>query len=182
MIVSRLSNSGRQPRCMRILSEAATIAAGSPARRGDKRTSKSAPASVNVTVGTGTTSVSFGNYCFDAPSGGHTLGFWRNQNGKAILQAHDPAWRTLLNGLNLRTSTGADFVVPGGSFNDAFTALSLWLQGANGTNMAYMLSAQLAANVLFSFEYRETKGGPIRPGQPTPNRFETLELKLEINF
>jgi hypothetical protein len=47
---------------------------------------------------------------------------------------------------------------------------------------AYGLLYQLAANVLFSFEYRETKGGPIRPGQPTPNRFETLELKLEINF
>jgi hypothetical protein len=47
---------------------------------------------------------------------------------------------------------------------------------------AYGLLYQLAANVLFSFEYRETKGNPIRPGQPTPNRFETLELKLEINF
>lgn len=47
---------------------------------------------------------------------------------------------------------------------------------------AYGLLYQLAANVLFSLEYRETKGGPLRPGQAIPNRFETIELKLEINF
>lgn len=47
---------------------------------------------------------------------------------------------------------------------------------------AYGALYQLAANTLFTFEVRESLGGPIRPGQPVPNRFKTLELKLEINF
>ena len=109
------------------------------------------PMSQMVNVTTGTSSVSFGNYCFDGLSGGHTLGFWRNNNGKAILQANDPAWRNLLNGLNLKNATGGDFTVPtGGTFLNAFNVWSAYDQGANATNMAYMLSAQLAANVLSS--------------------------------
>ena len=47
---------------------------------------------------------------------------------------------------------------------------------------AYGLLYQVAANVLWSFEVRETKGGPIRPGAAEPDRFKTLELKLEIGF
>ena len=105
------------------------------------------PTSVNVTLGT-SANVSFGNYCFDGPSGGKTIGFWRNPNGKAILQANDPAWRNLLNSLNLRNALGGDFTVPGGSFNSAFDVFKNWLQAANASNMAYMLSAQLTATVL----------------------------------
>jgi hypothetical protein len=88
--------------------------------------------------------VSFGNVCL-GPGGGLTLGFWSNKNGQAILAAHDPAWRTLLNGLNLRNADGSPFTVPGGNFNTAYSAFRGWLLGANATNMAYMLSAQLAA-------------------------------------
>jgi hypothetical protein len=96
--------------------------------------------------------VSFGNYC-TVPSGGLTLGFWSNKNGQAILQANDPAWRTLLNGCCLRNANGTDFDVSlVANFNTAYGAFRTWILGANATNMAYMLSAQLAAmklNVAF---------------------------------
>jgi hypothetical protein len=47
---------------------------------------------------------------------------------------------------------------------------------------AYGLMYQVAANVLWTFEVRQSQGNPIRPGQAEPNRFRTLELKLEIGF
>jgi len=107
---------------------------------------------VNTTGGTSVTInsltcpqvVSFGNLCL-GPGGGLTLGFWSNKNGQAILAAHDPAWRALLNTLNLRNADGSSFTVPAGNFNTAYSAFRTWLLGANATNMAYMLSAQLAA-------------------------------------
>lgn len=86
----------------------------------------------------------FGNVKIVTNSDTRTIGFWRNNNGKAVLQAHDPAWRNAVNGLNLRNANGTHFTVPTtGTFSNAFTAFSNWLQGANATNMAYMLSAQL---------------------------------------
>src|SRR5262249_16583553 len=104
---------------------------------------------VNTTGGTSTTisltcpqTVKFGNVCLGA-GGGLTLGFWSNKNGQAILSANDPAWRTLLNSLNLRNADGSPFVVPSGS--TGYGTFRTWLLGANATNMAYMLSAQLAA-------------------------------------
>jgi hypothetical protein len=64
-------------------------------------------------------------------------------------------WRTILNGLNLRTATGAAFdLSTSASFSQAFAAWSTWLANASATNMAYMLSAQLAAmrlNVLAGY-------------------------------
>jgi hypothetical protein len=91
-----------------------------------------------------TVQVDFGNYC-TIPSGGFTLGYWSNRNGQAVLQANDPAWRTLLNGLCLRNATGGTYTVPSGSFSTAYANFRTWLLGATATNMAYMLSAQLAA-------------------------------------
>lgn len=86
----------------------------------------------------------FGNLCVGA-GGGHTLGFWSNKNGQALIGSDDLA---LLTGLNLRTATGA-------AFDPASkVALKNWLLSATATNMAYMLSAQLAAmelNVLNGF-------------------------------
>jgi hypothetical protein len=73
-----------------------------------------------------------------------TLGFWGNSNGQAVLKAHDPAWRTLVNGLSLRNASGALFTVSTtASFASAYSTFASWLSGANATNMAYMLSAQL---------------------------------------
>src|SRR5207244_48540 len=80
--------------------------------------------------------------CFNPPSGGLTLGFWSNKNGQKILNSK-PGWVSLLNGLGcLRNADGTIH---------AFTTygdLNTWLLNATATNMAYMLSAQLAANVL----------------------------------
>jgi len=83
--------------------------------------------------------VIFGNFC-EGAGGGLTLGFWSNKNGQSLETA---ASFTLLNGLYLRTATGGneDFY---SSLANNKTALANWLLAANATNMAYMLSAQLA--------------------------------------
>jgi hypothetical protein len=88
----------------------------------------------------------FGNVCVGCDSGGHGLGFWGNNNGAALIGDDDLA---LLVSLNLRNDDGTDFDPVD---YDTFEAWSP--QGANATNMAYMLSAQLAAmelNVLNEF-------------------------------
>src|SRR5204863_6947800 len=89
----------------------------------------------------------FGNYC-TAPSGGLTLGFWSNKNGNKIITGNTsgngttllPAVVTLLNGCQLRNENGTVH-----TFTNVYSAFRTWLLGANATNMAYMLSAQLAA-------------------------------------
>ncbi len=95
----------------------------------------------------------FRNYCKVA-SGGLTLGFWSNKNGQALITAADLCY---LTSLHLRNANGTDFdPVPAGScpnlttqlINSGKAALSNWLTGANATNMANMLSAQMTAMVL----------------------------------
>lgn len=95
--------------------------------------------SVPLTVVEGESyAVVFGNVCLGA-GGGHTIGFWGNKNGQALIGAADLA---ALTALNLRNANGANF--------DPGTAAQLknWLRNATATNMAYMLSAQLAAMAL----------------------------------
>jgi hypothetical protein len=104
--------------------------------------------SVAISSGSCSSSCSFGNYCYQPPSGGLTLGYWGNKNGEKILSLNDPAWRNLLNGLNLRNANGTDFVIGTGAFSTAYTQFRLWILGATATNMSYMLSAQLAAAAL----------------------------------
>ena len=91
-----------------------------------------------------TTQVAFGNYC-TRPSGGNTLGFWSNKNGQALIDSADLG---ALGALNLRTAAG-------GHFDPSSNAhLRAWLLDGSATNMAYMLSVQLAAmqlNVLNGF-------------------------------
>lgn len=95
------------------------------------------------------TGLDFGNICVHQPTGGFTLGYWSNKNGQAVLQSNDPAWRALLNALNLRKAGGEDFVVPvTGGFAAAYKEFRTWDLGATATNMAYMLSAQLSATSL----------------------------------
>jgi len=81
-----------------------------------------------------------GNYCL-VPSGGMTLGFWSNKNGQATMNdgGNVTTELTLLSGLNLRNANGSNFD-PGN-----YAAFKTWLLSATATNMAYMLSAQLAA-------------------------------------
>jgi hypothetical protein len=101
--------------------------------------------SVTTTVADGDVSnIKFGNVCTGA-GGGLTLGFWSNKNGQALVSAGD---LTFLSGLNLRNANGTSFD-PGTK-----AALKSWLLSATATNMAYMLSAQLATmelNVLHGF-------------------------------
>jgi hypothetical protein len=82
----------------------------------------------------------FGNVCL-AGGNGRTLGFWSNKNGEARMKLAPGMTARLagLSGLNLRNATGAHFD-PG-----SYTAFRSWLLGANATNMAYMLSAQMSA-------------------------------------
>lgn len=90
----------------------------------------------------------FGNVCLGA-GGAESKGFWGNPNGKAkIEEMGEVATLAYLSGLNLRNADGTNFDPT------SYAQLDAWLQAANATNMAYMLSAQLAAmelNVLAEF-------------------------------
>jgi len=87
--------------------------------------------------------VYFGNYCLK-PSGGKTLGFWSNKNGQAVMNDGGIVGPelALLSGLNLRNANGSNFDPAN------YAAFKNWLLSATATNMAYMLSAQLAAMAL----------------------------------
>jgi hypothetical protein len=82
----------------------------------------------------------FGNVCLGR-GGGLTLGFWSNKNGQRIMKAGDNFASALafLSALNLRNGAGANFDPT------SYSQFRTWLLGAKATNMAYMLSAQLAA-------------------------------------
>lgn len=82
--------------------------------------------------------VLFGNVCLGG-GGGKTLGYWSNKNGQALVGAGDLA---MLSGLHLRNADGSNFDPA------TYPQLRTWLLKATGTNMAYMLSAQLAAMAL----------------------------------
>ncbi len=106
------------------------------------------PATYTTTVPPSVTSDDFGNVCLGA-GGGLTLGFWSNKNGQALITAADLCF---LNSLNLVNKTGATFDPVAGcpsptatQVTAGKTALKNWLLSATATNMAYMLSAQLAA-------------------------------------
>lgn len=88
---------------------------------------------VNATINPGeTTKVSFGNLCL-GPGGGLTLGFWSNKNGEKLYSNAVAVAQNLVDGA-------------GNSFNPAnVKQFRTWILGASATNMAYMLSAQLAA-------------------------------------
>ena len=83
--------------------------------------------------------VIFGNVCLGA-GGGRTLGFWSNKNGGDILRANDNSILKAVLALNLRKADGSRLgtTVSLGTFQKFLTE-------ASATNMANMLSAQLAA-------------------------------------
>ena len=96
----------------------------------------STPSSVQVNVVLDQTStVDFGNYC-RVGSGGKTIGFWGNKNGQALITDAD---LLMLRNCNLVNQNGTAF--------DPTTKQQVknWLNDAKATNMAYMLSVQLAA-------------------------------------
>jgi hypothetical protein len=87
--------------------------------------------------------IEFGNYCELTP-GGHTIGFWSNKNGQNLEDAAD---FTELTGLCLRNADGSDKDFTGTLIVNK-KSLNIWLLDAKAVNMAYMLSAQLAATEL----------------------------------
>ena len=93
----------------------------------------------NILAG-GSETVEFGNVCVGA-GGGLTLGYWSNKNGQATMNDGGSLYPELglLSGLNLRKADGT-------AFDPAnYAAFRTWILNATATNMAYMLSAQLAA-------------------------------------
>src|SRR5215211_1234401 len=105
-------------------------------------------AEINMETTT-TENISFGNVCTGA-GGGFTIGFWSNPNGGKLETNSDFAALTALN-LVTAQGTAQDFT---GALAQNKTSLRNFLLGANATNMANMLSAQLAAmklNVLHGF-------------------------------
>jgi len=110
----------------------------------------------NGTVGTAVgTALDFGNVCLGTTAGAYSKGFWTNNNGRAILSSNDTGkpypdagnWRAILNAANLANSNATSYTVPipPVTFTNAYSNFSSWLSGASATNMANMLSAQLAA-------------------------------------
>jgi len=121
------------------------------------------PTSASVTVAAaGDETVWFGNVCVGA-GGGLTIGFWTNKQAARILGADSGALAFLV-GLNLRSANGANF--------DPATvrAFQSWLGSATANNMAYMLSAQLAAMEL-NVRYGFVSGGALvySPGTSSAN-------------
>jgi hypothetical protein len=89
--------------------------------------------------GCGNQVVDFGKYSLVQQNcNGRTIGFWRNNNGVAII-VNGQFWDELV-ALHLVNANGTAFNPTGN-----ISQWRSWLQGANATNMAYMLSAQLAA-------------------------------------
>lgn len=94
-----------------------------------------------MTVAAGETAeVRFAYACLGG-GGAHAPAFWANKNGEAIVadDGGTEAELAALRSLNLRDAAGADFDPA------TFAALREWMRGASGKNMAYALSAQLAA-------------------------------------
>lgn len=116
----------------------------------------------------------FGNVCLGA-GGGLTLGFWSNKNGQAAISncqgGGTEGTLAFLSGLNLRDGSGNNFD-PG-----TYNSFRSWILNATATNMAYMLSAQLAAMEL-NVRCGTVNGDSIiyAPGLPTvaPSGFATV--------
>lgn len=107
-----------------------------------------------------TATVEFGNLCLGA-GGGLTLGFWSNKNGEKLMDGTDLA---MLTALNLRNANGTPFDPA------TYSAFRTWILGATATNMAYMLSAQLAAMELNVFNGKVSGGSLIyAPGATSAN-------------
>lgn len=117
------------------------------------------PAAPLPVVAGQTTTVVFGNYC-TVPSNGRTLGFWSNKNGQSYISGADLA---MLSALNLRNANGSPFDPGTGA------ALRNWLLKGEATNMAYMLSVQLAAMELNVFNGFVDGGGYYVPAGMTVN-------------
>jgi hypothetical protein len=126
---------------------------------------------VDLEDGDNITGINFANVCEVYNRNGNTLGYWSNTNGKVVLALDDPDWRSLLSSHNLMQPNGGSGAVKNFDISlaaafesidkkkvatGAYPDFRTWLLGADASktnNMAYMLSAQLAATVL-NIEYK----------------------------
>ncbi|MGB9717426.1 MAG: hypothetical protein ACPL4E_03150 [Thermoproteota archaeon] len=137
------------------------------------------PQAVTLTVGQGETIVNdFGVVRVGCYGGGHTRGFWSSKNGEDKIK-DDPSGESTelkaLAGLNLRTRDGEYFEPK------SYSELRSWLLGADATNMAYMLSAQLAAMFLNVEAGFVNPSAPVyAPGVKAGTDFLTISELMEI--
>lgn len=83
----------------------------------------------------------FGNVCLGSGNA-KTIGFWQSNNGQKTMNnmpGEMAGTLSYLSGLNLRTASGNHFDPAN------FNTYRNWLKAADASNMAYMLSAQMAA-------------------------------------
>lgn len=101
------------------------------------------PFTVTVSAATPNVTVEFGNVCVGAGNG-RTLGYWSNRNGQALMDGNTGV--AYLRNLSVPINPSFFRTADGSSATwTTYAAFRTWLLGANATNMAYMLSAQLAA-------------------------------------
>lgn len=107
---------------------------------------KVSPTSLGYTILVGAANqmnLDFVNICYKIirNTGGYTLGFWSNRNGERIITQKNYL-TDVIAPLNLRDAAGNDV-----NFG-TYAAFRTWLLGGTATNMAYMLSVQMAATAL----------------------------------
>lgn len=121
---------------------------------------------VGVTLADGDQkTVEFGNLCVGA-GGGLTLGFWSNKNGQALIGSGDLQMLRDLNLIQPKSSS------PYWQLFDPTTAgqVKTWLLNGTATNMAYMLSVQLAAMELNVYNNKVDSNSLIyAPGTTSAN-------------
>ncbi len=105
-----------------------------------------APRVDGIVVGTDAHDITFGNVGLKMARGGYSVSDWYRKNNN-WLNNYEPAWRHLLNGFCLVGPTGSSFDVSLKSRSGS-SDFKTWLQKAQAVNMAYTLSAQLAATAL----------------------------------
>jgi len=106
-------------------------------------------ASDTFIISGGTDTANFGNTNVGVENA-KTIGFWSNKNGQALITQPEI---DALNALHLTDAGGVDQNWTG-SLDQEKALLKTFLLGANATNMANMLSAQLAATLLNSLSGR----------------------------
>jgi hypothetical protein len=107
---------------------------------------KLSPTTLGYTIPVGAANqmqLDFVNICYKIirNTGGYTLGFWSNRNGQRII-VDNGYLMSVIAPLNLRDAAGHDV-----NFT-TYAAFRTWLLGGTATNMAYMLSVQMAATAL----------------------------------
>jgi hypothetical protein len=102
------------------------------------------PINLTGSVPSGGATIYFGNVCL-AGGGGLTLGFWSNKNGQNSMGDGGSVQPELdmLNALPLANATGNQLNFTG--YSSGAQPFRSWILNATAINMAYMLSAQLAA-------------------------------------